>query len=170
MKYSYEKKLEVVRSVISGMDSTRSAATKLGTDHKHIRRWVALYEAHGEAGLRIKRGSYSGDFKLSVIRYMYENHLSLFETAVKFGISSDSVVLHWDRIYSNEGPAGLYRDNRGKMNAKPKKTNSKSRNGEDLIAENERLRTEVAYLKKLKVLVEQRIARENGKGQKPSKD
>jgi transposase len=41
---------------------------------------------------------------------------------------------------------------------------------EGLLAELEYLRAENAYLKKLKVLVEARIARESGKEPKPSKD
>jgi hypothetical protein len=59
---------------------------------------------------------------------MRENHLSLFETAVKFGISNESVVLAWDRLYDSEGVSALYRDNRGKMK-KPHKqsTGAKSK-------------------------------------------
>jgi transposase len=41
---------------------------------------------------------------------------------------------------------------------------------EELLAELEYLRAEVAYLKKLRVLVEERIAHESGKEPKPSKD
>jgi transposase len=170
MKYFYEKKLEVVQSVLSGQESSSSAARGLGTDHKHIRRWVAMYEYHGLEGLRMKNGSYSGDFKLSVIRYMEENHLSLFETAVKFGIPDDSTVSRWYRIYQAEGSAGLFRDNRGKMKKKCKKSVlSDIKEGEvELHKELERLRAENAYLKKLKVLVEERVARESGNVQEPS--
>ncbi len=38
-----------------------------------------------------------------------------------------------------------------------------------LLAENERLRAEVAYLKKLRALVEERVARESGRKPEPSK-
>lgn len=170
MKYSYEEKLEAVRQVLDTGCSCRMVARQIGSEQKHIRRWVALYQAHGEAGLRIKRGSYSGDFKLSVIEYMYKYHLSLFETAVKFGIPGDSTVLQWDRIYREEGSPGLYRDNRGKMK-KPKKPKTMITNSEkDIHKELEYLRAENAYLKKLRVLVEERIARESGKEHKPSKD
>ena len=106
---------------------------------------------------------------------MRENHLSLFETAVKFGISNDSVVLAWDRLYESEGASALYRDNRGKMK-KPRKykqsTGAKSGKPteDNLLEELEYLRAENAYLKKLRVLVEQRISRENGNVPKPSKD
>jgi transposase len=170
MKYSYAKKLAVVLSVLSGQESLCSAARILGTDHKHIRRWVALYEHHGKEGLRMKSGSYSGEFKLSVLHYMEENHLSLFETSVKFGIPNDSTVLQWYRIYQSEGSAGFFRNNRGRMKKQGKKTKISGINvGEnELHRELERLRAENAYLKKLRVLVEERIVRESGNEQKPS--
>jgi transposase len=171
-KYCYEERLSVVLSVLSGQESMRSAALKLGTDHKHVRRWIALYQSYGEAGLNIEPIRYSGDFKLSVITYMRENHLSLFDTAVQFGIPSDSTVFQWDRIYNNEGPSGLYR-NRGrkKMKAKPNQQKpARIENTQELLKELEYLRVENAYLKKLKALVEERILRESGKLPEPSRD
>ena len=169
MKYSYEKKLEVVQSVLSGQESVHSAARKLGTGHKHIRRWVSQYGQHGKEGLRMKSGSYSGRFKLSVLHYMEENHLSLFETSVKFGIPNDSTVLRWYRIYQAEGSAGLFRDNRGRMKKQGKKSELPDIKGENgLHKELERLRAENAYLKKLRVLVEERIVHESRNGQEPS--
>lgn len=171
MKYSHEEKLSAVRSVSAGTDSLRSAASKLGTDHKLIRQWLSRYERYGEDGLRLRSGSYSGDFKLSVLQYMHKKHLSLFETAVHFGIPSDSIVLTWDRIYRKEGSAGLYRDNRGKrMKPEPPKIPKGSTENEALLKELEYLRAENAYLKKLRVLVEERIERESVKEPKPSKD
>jgi transposase len=123
----------------------------------------------------LKHGSYSGDFKLAVITDMRENYLSLFETAVKFGIPRDYTVNQWNRIYTKEGTPGLYRDNRGKMK-KSKKPKSAALAGsskpgeEELLAELEYLRAENAYLKKLAALVEERIICESGKDAKPSKD
>jgi transposase len=92
MKYDYDVKLKAVLSVINDHRSARSVAKEIGSEQKHIRRWVAMYKAHGIKGLLHKANSYTGDFKVSVIRYMHENHLSLFETAIKFGIANDSVV------------------------------------------------------------------------------
>ena len=62
------------------------------------------------------------------------------------------------------------RDNRGKMRTKPNKQELQPQEENDLRVENQRLRAEVAYLKKLRILVEERIVRENGNGQKPSKN
>jgi transposase len=60
-----------------------------------------------------------------------------------------------------------------KKSGKPKSAavvkSSKSRE-EELLAELEYLLAENTYLKKLEALVRERIARESGKKQKPSKD
>ena len=114
----------------------------------------------------MKHGSYDGSFKVSVIEYMHENHLSLFQTAVKFGIPNDTTVGKWERIYYEEGPQGLFQGRRGrprKMNSDSKRTAKLNKETEeDLIAEVQRLRMENDYLKKLQALVQERIARENG--------
>lgn len=171
------QRLEAVFDVLKKGISLSEVARCLGTDHKNVRRWVAFYEQYGAKGIstRERKASYSGDFKLSVVRYMRENHLSLFETAVRYGIPNESVVLAWDRIYESEGVSALYRDNRGKMK-KPGKHNQSTgaksvKSTEDnLLEEIEILRAENAYLKKLRALVEQRISRESGNVRKPSKD
>ena len=166
-KYSYEEKLDAVRRVIEDGMSTKQSGRILGTAEKPVARWVALYQHFGPEGLLLKHGSYSGDFKVSVIEYMHKNHLSIFQTAMMFGIPHDQTVGQWERIYYEEGPQGLYRDNRGrksKMSSdNPKKKKLDKQTEEDLIAEVQRLRMENEYLKKLNALVQERIARENGK-------
>jgi len=176
-KYSDQQRLEAVLDILEKGVSLCEVARRLGTDHKNVRRWVAFYEQYGVKGISpIKRKvGYSGDFKLSVVRYMRENHLSLFEAAVKFCIPNDSVVLAWDRLYESEGALALYRDNRGKMK-KPHKRKQSTRvkpvksTEDELVEELEFLRAENAYLKKLRALVEQRVSRERGNVPKPSKD
>ena len=170
MKYSYEEKLTAVLSVVNGQHSVSSASKHFGISYTPLSRWIARYKEFGEAGLRIRQYTYSGDFKLPAIRHMHENHLSLTETTAKFGIYNESTLSRWERIYYEEGESGLYRDNRGKMRTKPNKQELQPQEENDLRVENQRLRAEVAYLKKLRILVEERIVRENGNGQKPSKN
>lgn len=166
-KYSYEEKLEaVLRVVDEGMSATASAKI-LGTALAVVQRWVARYKQFGPEGLLMKHGSYDGAFKVFVVEYMHENHLSLFQAAVKFGIPADATLGKWERIYYEEGPQGLYRDNRGrsgKMSSnKLRKKNLDKQTEKDLIAEVQHLRMENEYLKKLQALVQERISRENGK-------
>lgn len=169
MKYSYELKLKAVLCVINDHLSPYRVAFEIGSCEKHVRRWVALYKSHGPSGLLHKRNSYSGEFKVSVIRYMYENHLSLFETSIKFCIS-DSLVHHWHRIYCKQGESGLlkaHEERNKKMKTstpkQPGQRQSDKNVEEDLMSELQRLRAENAYLKKLQALVQERIARESRK-------
>ena len=166
-KYSYEEKLAAVELVVNEGLSTYEAAKVSGIPRTPILRWIERYKQFGPEGLLIKHGSYDGAFKVSVIEYMHDNNLSLFQTAAKFGVPNDATVGKWERIYYEEGPQGLYRDNRGrkpKMNSdKPRKKKLNKETEEDLIAEVQRLRMENEYLKKLNALVQERIARENGK-------
>jgi transposase len=166
-KYSYEQRLETVINVTENHMSLKEAASMLGTGYEHVRRWVKRYEKFGAEGLLLKNGSYTGEFKLKVIEYMHANHLSISETAVIFKIPTDVTVGKWERIYYEEGRDALFRENRGRKQMAnentPKKPKLDKQIEEDLISENQRLRMENAYLKKLNALVQERIQRENGK-------
>ena len=115
-------------------------------------------------GQRFKK--YSPEFKLSVILDMREHHLGYRETASKYRIVR-SVSTKWERKYLEEGYEGLMKDNRGRPSSSGKKRGRPPKLDktveEDLIAENQRLRMENEYLKKLQALVQERIDRENGK-------
>ena len=100
---------------------------------------------------------HSPEFKLSVIMDMRENHLGLNETERKYNISH-SVIAKWERIFLEEGAEGLMKERRGRAckaggtrKGRPPKLDKKVE--EDLIAENQRLRMENEYLKKLSALV-----------------
>ena len=166
-KYSNELKMEIVKYVTEKNHSQGEAVRKYGMCKSQIQRWLYLYEHHGAEGLLMKKFTYDGQFKINVIEYMHTNNLSFMETAGKFGIPSHSTVMTWERIYYEEGREALFRDNRGRKRmynenaCKKPKLDKKVK--EDLIAENQRLRMENAYLKKLNALVQERIQRENGK-------
>ena len=107
-----------------------------------------------------KQKSYSAEFKVRVIMDMREHRLSYYETAHKYGIITKSMggaistLQRWDRIFLEEGAEGLMKERRGKASAasgtrkgRPSKLDPKV--NEDLIAENQQLRMEIEYLKKL---------------------
>ena len=119
--------------------------------------------------------AYTPEFKISVIMDMREHHLSYGETVRKYlqGVSPTSAIgtiQRWERIFLEEGAEGLMKERRGRACAaggtrkgRPPKLDKKVE--EDLIAENQRLRMEIEYLKKLSALV---LAeeRKSGKRQK----
>ena len=107
MKYNYEIRLKAVKLVLEGGLSVREAGCHLGCGRSQVHLWVTLFERHGLAGLKLRHGSYSAEFKLSVLKHMHQNHLSLLETAVHFGIPGPFVIRQWERLYQNQGADGL---------------------------------------------------------------
>ena len=109
---------------------------------------------------------HSSEFKLCVIMDMREHRLGLVETAKKYAVDHHSVA-RWERIFLEEGAEGLMKERRGKTygskKGRPPKLDKKVE--EDLIAENQRLRMEIEYLKKLSALV---LAEEQKNGKKRS--
>ena len=123
-----------------------------------------------------KQKRYSAELKLSVIMDIRENHLGYREAARKYEIGKNEnggahqMIQRWERIYLEEGAEGLMRERKGRASSasgtrkgRPPKLDRKVE--EDLIAENQRLRMEIEYLKKLDALVQKRL-REEGKNQK----
>ena len=95
---------------------------------------------------------YTGEFKQMVVETMMREKLSYCETARQFDISDHHRVTSWERIYLTEGPEGLYIERRGRgSTGRPRKLPKAVE--EDLLAENQRLKAELAYLKKLQALV-----------------
>lgn len=107
----------------------------------------------------IPNKKYTGEFKQKVVETMHKEKLSYKEAARQFGVSFDTVVAGWERIYLEEGAEGLYIERRGrKSSGRPRKMPKEIE--EDLIAEVQRLRAENAYLKKLNALVAERVRQE----------
>ena len=160
-KYSNEFKLEVVKYYLEGHHSRAGTARKFGMPSSTpLKEWIKKYQEHGPEGLiKQQKSSYSGEFKQNVVEYMHNNHLSCQETTHHFNLGCVSVVSKWERIYYEEGPQALYKEQRGRnktMSSKPRKKKLSKENEEDLIEEVQRLRMENAYLKKLQALVQER--------------
>ena len=94
---------------------------------------------------------YTPEFKIMVVETMHKEGLSHREAERQFGLP-DKRAASWERIYLEEGKEGFYVERRGhKSTGRPPKL--KKDVEEDLIAENQRLRMEIEYLKKLSALV-----------------
>ena len=106
-RYTLKEKEKAVLLVLKEGKSAHYAASELGTVHAVVQRWIARYKEYGIEGLHSKKPNYSGKFKLDVIEYMQSNHLSLFETAVKFGIPHETTIYRWLEIYNKKGESGF---------------------------------------------------------------
>ena len=105
-----------------------------------------------------KQKTYTGKFKVEAVETMRNENLSYKETARRFGIRNATQVERWERIYLEEGKEVLLVERRGRACAasgtqKGRKPKLAKQVEEDLIAENQRLRMEIDYLKKLNALV-----------------
>lgn len=103
---------------------------------------------------------YTGEFKQKVVEAMMQEKLSYKEAARQFEVGDDKRVAAWERIYLEEGPAGLYIERRGRSSKGRPPKKLKPEVEEDLLAEVQRLRAENAYLKKLNALVAERVRQE----------
>ena len=121
-----------------------------------------------------KNKVYSAEFKIGVIMDMREHRLNYHETVRKYELGNDQtggarlMLQRWERIYLEEGAEGLMKERRGSAcsaggtrKGRPPKLDKKIE--EDLIAENQRLRMEIEYLKKLDALVQKRLQEEKKK-------
>ena len=96
---------------------------------------------------------YTPEFKKLVIETMQEEKLSYSETCRRFDVNSRDQIKSWERIYLEEGPEGFAVERRGRSSkGRPPKRLPKEVT-EDLLAEVQRLRAEVDYLKNLQALV-----------------
>ena len=102
---------------------------------------------------------YSPELKISVILDMRNNHLGYRETARKYNLGNNvcqgkELARKWERIYLEEGEAGFYIERRGRTTkmdnskkGRPRKKPLDKQVENDLIAENQRLKEELEYLR-----------------------
>ena len=142
--------------------SYRAVALACGIDASTLRCWVASYRSHGQTGLTKKYGYYSAAFKLDVLQRARSESLSDRQAAALFNICSIGNIGIWRRQYTEGGLDALESKRRGRPNIMKKQLSIQPappqdqdcRTLEDALKENEYLRAEVAYLKKLKALID----------------
>lgn len=173
-KYDEAFKLRVVRQYLRGDAGLRAVAKRHGIDHGLVSRWAAAYDKHGVAGIRKKHSVYSAEFKLSVLKCMWSERLSIKQTCARFDLREPTSVSRWQRQYHEGGIHALEPRPKGRRPSvmppispsapAPKENDTRTR--EELLEELEYLRAENAYLKKLDALLKQKEQGQHQTGQK----
>lgn len=161
-KYSKSFKLAVVKDYLSGAGGFKALSAKYSVNTSQIQRWVGSYCQNGDDGITKKFSHYSAEFKLQVLEHMWREELSFNQTIHLFNLrGGGGVVSTWERQYHQGGITALAPKPRGrpkqmKSPTPPKPLSDKTTEAktlQELQRENEYLRAEVAYLKKLDALV-----------------
>ena len=173
MKYTKKQKLEWIHQYLSGMPLKYPPGirSKEGFNGM-VRRWSKYVDIHGESVLEHgKHKHFSTEQKLDAVQHAAQDGYEA--VALRLGIRS-SVVAKWVRTYSEAGLDGLksLERNRGRPpKMKPEKTTSPepvlNETKDEKIARLERElleeRAEVALLKKVQALMEEKKAKGLGK-------
>jgi transposase len=170
-KYKEELKREVVGRYLAGRDGLRSLSKEFDVGRSTISAWVSRYRHHGDTGLRKKHEYYESRFKLFVLQRMWQERWSYTQTTAFFNIrGGTSVVSGWERMYHEGGLDALKPKSKGrpktmttsKPTAQPtaptEPASEDARTLKEVLKENEYLRAEVAYLKKLRALIQAKEA------------
>jgi transposase len=131
---------------LSGDEGYASAGAAWCIDASTVRKWVAAYQAHGDAGLSREHSHYDAGFKLSVLPRMWVEGLSYRQTAALFNIRNAGCLAGWEALAPH--PRGRPRSMpKPPTPEAPAASDDEARIREELLAELNYLRMENAYLK-----------------------
>jgi transposase len=162
MKYkdhSFDEKLSIIKEIKDGI-SMRALATKHGILVKYIIEWNRRYNLYGLEGLkkRRKNKNYSLNQKNEIIDYVQRKKVSLPQVAVYYDVS-DTTIRRWIKAskssYNHRGER-MKKDKNLQISMHDKSSLINPGAFDILIKENALLKTELALLKKVQALVEER--------------
>lgn len=151
-KYNFNFKMKVVKSYLNGEGGLRSIANKYGIGSEtQVRIWVNAYKTLGKDGLKRKKQKtcYTVQFKLDVINYMLITKSSVQEVANHFGMNNISLISAWKQKFLNGGVDALSKKKGILTMNKNTKQEKKLTREQELEYENQLLKAELAFLKKL---------------------
>ena len=144
--------------------------TKYGIGHERLEKLWILYQKEGSKVLHRQQYTRSNaTFRHKIVLDIENNGVSLVQASIKYGVSANRLGI-WLKTYRTGGLEALsITKKRGRPPGmgRPKKVQKPETELERLRRENQELKTEVALLKKVKALVEEREARLHaiGRGQ-----
>ena len=170
--HGYVECLKYMHMIEDGR-SVKSISKYYGINHHRLQVLWSRYQLEGPAGL-LKKKKIKADYALKrkIILDIAENHLTLHAASLKYGASVSRISV-WQKMYREHGWAALEKaKKRGRppVMGRPMKNSKPLTELERLRKENQELKTEIALLKKVRALVEERNARLREIGHGPSKN
>ena len=147
-KYSEEFKLKIVKEHKETHIGAERLQKKYGVHHSQIEQWIAQFELTGTFTKPTRH--FSGEFKLKVLNYQQEHHLSDLQTALIFGITNHGTICAWRKKYITGGTEALFQK-QGRRSKMPKKSLIPNKPREEWTKDEELayLRMENDFLKKI---------------------
>ena len=166
-KYSEKFKLKLVLEYIEKHISPEQQKKKYGIHPSLVRQWISQYQQTGK--FTEPTHYFSGEFKLKVLNYQQEHHLSDSKTALIFGITNIGTICAWRKKYITGGTEALFQK-QGRRSKMPKKSLIPNKPREEWTKDEELayLRMENEYLKKLTALIQEDKQREKDSKNKKS--
>ena len=134
----------------------KSAAIALSLPVEAVRRWQEIYRAFGsEVLLRMdgKQGRYTYEQKVAAASAVVDGGMAKRDAMKAFGVMSLAPLKRWCALYREGGAEALRPKPRGRPKGSGPRARERTRE-QELEERCRRLETEVAYLKKLRALVE----------------
>ena len=163
--FSDEDKINIAKEYVNGPLGLKKLAKKYNIkSYNSIKNWVIKFNIKSEHNAithntKKYNSTYSGTFKRTVVKYFLEHDDYIYETANKFNIST-TTLQKWIKDYNNSDIIIALKDKNGEFTSMSKANNdsdAKDKLNEQLLIENERLRAEVEYLKKLNALTQEKL-------------
>lgn len=158
-KYDDAFKKQVVEAYNRGVGGYTTVARDYGIPSPStVSKWVRTVNKRGFDALNRRRTkqNYPSQFKKNVIHYYLNSGDSYLNVALKYGLPSGDLLQRWHQDFLREGMAGLTPKPKGRpsMSKKKKRTPAKKSltREQELEHENELLRAELAFIKKLRAL------------------
>lgn len=158
-KLSYEDKINIYKERKAGI-SIINLSKKYKIRDNHIKYLIRLIDKHGfDILIHKKNKTYTKEEKERIINRILLNNESIFSVSIDEGLSSDGMLRNWLKNYKENG-YNIVERKRGRLTMKkvPKKKDNETDKEkiERLEKENEYLRAEIEYSKKLRAVVQAR--------------